>query len=285
MGAAAATAKAEKAVALVDLPPFPAIAIKALQLVSNSDARLRELHHLISADPALSTGILRMANSPLYAIHAEIQSTLQAAILMGFERVRALVLTIAMKSYVGGSLVDPTMRLCWRHSIACAMIAEEFALATFLDKDTAYTAGLMHDIGRLALVVLRPVQYGEILKKVALEGSDLLVEEKTTFGFDHCQAGQALVAAWNLPQHFALIAGEHHIESKRQLKPLGILQAVAIACAIADVTGFEVLRPVNATPYDALLRYVPPDRRDRFPVDPLELTKRISDKIELIEMP
>ena len=276
---------AEKAVALVDLPPFPAIAIKALQLVSNSDARLRELHYLISADPALSAGILRMANSPLYAIRSEIQSTLQATILMGFERVRALVLTIAMKSYVGGSLVIPGLQACWRHSLACAMIAEDLASAIFIDKDVAYTAGLMHDVGRLALVVLRPQMYAELLKSVAENGGDLLLLERQTFGFDHCQAGRALIAAWNLPQHFAVVAGDHHDLKKRNSAPLGVLQVVSLSCAIADTIGFEVARPLQAEPYDGLMKHLPVDCLSRFPADAADLAKRISDKINLLELP
>ncbi len=275
----------KEAVALVDLPPFPAVAIKALQLVSNSDSRLRELHYLISADPVLSAALLRMANSPLYAIHSEIQSTLQATILMGFERVRALVLTIAMKSYVGDALSVAALQACWRHSLACAMIAEDLAMAIFVDKDVAYTAGLIHDIGRLALVVLRPKIYDDLLKTAVQSGTDLLELEQQAFGFDHCQAGQALIAAWNLPQHFAVITRDHHDAKQRNTVPLGVLQVVSLSCAIADVIGFEVARPVQPEPYDGLMKRLPVDCLSRFPANPADLAKRISDKIDLIERP
>lgn len=281
---AAAPALAKEAVALLDLPPFPGVAIKALQLVSNNDSRLRELHYLISADPALSAALLRMANSPLYAIRSEIQSTLQATILMGFERVRALVLTIAMKSYVGSSLTVPELHVCWRHSLACAMIAEDLAMAIFIDKDVAYTAGLLHDVGRLALAVLRPETYAGLIKTARDSSDDLLQLERQTFGFDHCQAGQSLIAAWNLPAHFTVVTGEHHDVKKRSVKPLGVLQVVALSCAIADAIGFAVAPQQQPEPYDGLMSSLPVDCLHRFPADPAELAKRISDKIGLVEL-
>src|SRR5271166_5345944 len=84
--------KAATRLRLVDLPPFPAIAIRALQLVSNSETRLSELHDLICTDPAFAAEILRLVNSPLYGIRTEITSTLQAAMLLGFERVKGVAL-------------------------------------------------------------------------------------------------------------------------------------------------------------------------------------------------
>jgi putative nucleotidyltransferase with HDIG domain len=204
---------------------------------------------------------------------------------MGFERVRGLVLTIAMKSYVGGAMTIPGLQVCWRHSLACAMIAEDLAMAIFIDKDVAYTAGLMHDVGRLALAVLRPEIYAGLLRTATGHGDDLIQLERQTFGFDHCQAGQALIAAWNLPHQFAVVTGEHHDATKRGMKPLGVLQVVGLSCAIADAIGFGVAQPQQAEPYDGLMKHLPVDCLSRFPADPAELTKKISDKINLVELP
>lgn len=184
----------------VDLPPFPAVAIRALQLVSQSETRLSELHDLISADPAFAVEILRLANSPLYGIRVEIVSTVQATILLGFERVKGLALTIAMRAYIEDLLHVPALRASWRHSLACAAAAEELAAASSMDKDSAYTGALIHDIGRLALAVMQPDSYNQLFQNTTGTPESVLQKERESFGADHCEAGRLLTTSWNLPR-------------------------------------------------------------------------------------
>ena len=144
------------------LPPFPAIALKALKLMSGSDTSLIELCNLIRADPAFSTVVLKIANSPLVAFSKEVTSVLQASMLLGFQRLRRVVITVGLKAYFENSFTL-LIRSCWRHSVACAIIAERSAKWSFLDNDFAYTAGIMHDIGRVALGTFMPEAYARVL--------------------------------------------------------------------------------------------------------------------------
>ncbi len=92
---------------------------------------------------------------------------------------------------VSGQVVgNPLIRNLWRHNLACAAIAEQLATAGFMDKDTAYTAGVLHDIGRLALAVIRPAEYAALLRRHKGSGASILKEEAELFGTDHCQAGR-----------------------------------------------------------------------------------------------
>ena len=145
------------------LPPFPQVAIRVLQLVSNENVQLHELGDLISSDAAFASEVLTIANSLLYAPRFPASSILQAIAVLGANHLQGLCLTVAVRAYLGRSLNHPMMRLLWRHSLACALIAEQLASTGFMDKDAAYTSGVLHDIGRFALAVVKPKEYADLL--------------------------------------------------------------------------------------------------------------------------
>jgi putative nucleotidyltransferase with HDIG domain len=265
----------------VDLPPFPAVAIRALQLVSQSETRLSELHDLISADPAFAGEILRLANSPLYGIRVEITSTVQATILLGFERVKGLALTIAMRAYIADLLHVPVLRASWRHSLACAAVAEELAAASSMDKDSAYTGALIHDIGRLALAVMQPDSYNQLFQNTTGTPEFVLQKERELFGVDHCEAGRLLTTAWNLPQLFIDIASHHHDRPTED--HFDLIGLIGLGCRVADALGFEFVPNPECESYQMLISQLPDTMRQRMPADPNEIASRITDKISCIE--
>jgi hypothetical protein len=108
------------------LPPFPAIAIKALNLMSGTDRSLIDLCNLIRSDPAFSVAVLRIANAPLVAFSKNVTSVLQASMPLGFQRLRSLVDAFGLKAYIRDAFT-PLMQSCWRHSVACAILAERGA--------------------------------------------------------------------------------------------------------------------------------------------------------------
>lgn len=145
------------------LPPFPLAAIRLLQLANDENVQLHQLSDLISADPAFAAEVLIIANSLLYAPRHPVTSVLHAIAVMGANQLQGICLTVGVRAYLGKSLKLPAMRILWRHNLACALIAEELASAGFMDKDIAYTSGILHDIGRFALAAIRPHEYGAFL--------------------------------------------------------------------------------------------------------------------------
>src|ERR1700704_3589101 len=152
--------------ALNKLPPFPAVALRALNVMAGTDSSLSELCSLVRCDPVFAGEILRIANSPLVAFSKEITSILQASMLLGFRRLRRVVMTVGLRSYMDKSFT-PALRSCWRHSIACAMVAERIARWNSIDRDFAYTAGVLHDIGRVALATIDPQAYSDLIERAA----------------------------------------------------------------------------------------------------------------------
>jgi putative nucleotidyltransferase with HDIG domain len=264
------------------LPPFPAIALKALKLMAGTDTSLLELCNLIRSDSAFSAEILKIANSPLVAFSRNVTSIMQASMLLGFQRLRNLVITIGLKGYLKGSSM-PVMRLCWRHSVACALVAERAANWSLLDKDFAYAAGILHDIGRIALATLMPVPYAAVIECGADQPQDLLQSERDLCGIDHCQAGRSLVSAWNLPDAFLDIAARHHATDHTTDHQLPGAALLPPSCALADALGFAVV-PCRVIPvYSEILARFPEAARKRFPPDAKELASEIDSEIKLLE--
>ena len=105
------------------------------------------------------------------------------------EQVKALAMTVGLGAYLKGALKLTMLRRCWRHSIGCALLAEKLAPAWGLSPEQAYSAGLLHDLGRLALLTKYPQPYADLLSVVFENRLGLLASERDLFEVDHCQAG------------------------------------------------------------------------------------------------
>jgi len=264
------------------LPPFPQVAVRVLQLAANEDVPFHQLSELISSDPAFSSEVLTIANSLLYAPRFPVTSIQQAVAVLGANHLQGLCVTVGVRAYLGGALSRPSMRAVWRHNLACGLIAEQLAAAGFLDRDSAYTCGVIHDIGRLALAVLRPREYAVLLGMQSGPPAGILGDERELFGFDHCQAGRRLIADWKLPADFEAIVSEHHNHRQKDVS-WGMEELIKISCRLADAAGFAAFPRCTVSPYAELLDELPDRERGRFHADQESLAIEIRGKIEALE--
>jgi putative nucleotidyltransferase with HDIG domain len=283
MAPATGTSKAAQSIELGwdpnSIPPFPAIALKALNLMAGTDTSLLELCNLIRSDVAFSTAVLTVTNSPLVAFPKQVTSVLQASMLLGFHRLRNLVITVGLKAYIKSSYT-PLMNSCWRHSVACAIIAERSAAWSSLDKDFAYTAGILHDIGRVALATFMSGTYTHVIERGADRPLDLLQVEQELCGIDHCQAGRSLIAAWNLPDAFLAVTASHHNPGAH---PPGTASLIPLSCELTDSLGFAVIPCRLPRSYAEIRSEFPEPARKRFPNDAKVLAAEIASEIKVIE--
>ena len=219
------------------LPPFPQVALRVLQLANNENLQLHQLSELISSDPAFASEVLTVANSLLYAPRFPASSVLQAIAVLGANNLQGLCLTVGVRGYMGKALSQPAMRAIWRHNLASALIADQVASVGFIDRDVAYTSGVMHDIGRLALAVIRPREYTLLLETHSGPPVSILKAEHELFGWDHCQAGRQLIVDWKLPPEFEAIAAEHH-EPRQKNGSWGMVDLINVSCRMAGRVGF-----------------------------------------------
>ncbi len=263
------------------LPPFPQVAIRVLQLAGKKDVSMRQLSEVISSEPAFCSEVLTIANSLLYAPRYPVTSMLQAVAILGIHNLKGMCLTVGVRAYLGRALTNPVMRGIWRHNLATALIARELAFVGMLDRDTAYTAGLLHDLGRLAFAVLQPAAYIGLLEQHVGTSQSILAHEKSLFGEDHCCAGVHLVREWQLPSEFESVVREHH--SDRKLDAWLLPDLVRVSCKMADAVGFPAFQGCEVLPYAELLDELPARERGLFSGSLNQLAFKIGASINAME--
>src|ERR1039457_2615973 len=224
---------------LARIPAFPPIVLRLLDLLARDDVEIRELVALISSDPAFSAQILRVANSPIFGFRSQIDSLQSALVVLGLRRIRSLSMTLATANHMKAVLHIDELARCWRHMLACALLTEELARSCSAFEDRAYTAGLLHDVGRLGLLLAYPKEYAELLRHAERNALELLDVEHQTLGIDHCEAGRELAAQWNLPPDFQIVAARHHDPPNDGV--LDLLTLVHLGCKLADSFGYWVV--------------------------------------------
>jgi putative nucleotidyltransferase with HDIG domain len=224
----------QAAVALKSLPPFPPVAAKVMAQLRDDTVSFREVSETLKTDAALSAEVLRLANSALLGPRREIRNIPHAVSVLGMRRLTGVVLTLSMSRFLRRTGFAAVLRRCWRHNLACALAAKAFARSFGCNEDDAYNAGLFHDIGRLAFLVLEPTLYNG----PAGTESDLQDFERKRFGSDHCEAGAWLLEQWRIPAAYVEVARRHH-DPMAEGDELTML--VNAACVIANQLGFCVV--------------------------------------------
>lgn len=237
--------------ALKDLPPYRPVARKLMLLAAKADVPLDEVQQLLRTDAAFTADVLRLANSPLIGMRSEITSVLQAVMMLGLERIKALATTLALRTFLTSGVSSGALLGCWRHNLATAVVCDSLARILHIDRDSCYTAGLLHDIGRLALLRAYPGEYERILELELKDDTELLQRERSLFEIDHCLAGKWILEQWEFPGDLREVASQHH-----QRPPAGasaLLRVVFAGWQIADLLGFSVLNRPVATQIEEIL--------------------------------
>ncbi len=230
---------------------------------------------MIRRDPAMAAEVLRLANSAMVGLRYEVMSIMHGISILGTSRLQSLVLTVGMRDFFqgGGSVA---LRYCWRHHLATALLAEDLAEPCAIERAEAYTAGLLHDLGYLALISAFPVEaegLGETWS--SLDAS----AEQRIFGIDHRQAAVLLADAWGLPSTLRAVLEEPGDESRMTVPRL-----IRIASDVADRLGFAVL-PGPASEWDPewLSMQLPPAAWTEISPRLAGLCESVPTKINLFE--
>jgi HD-like signal output (HDOD) protein len=227
-----------QSIKLETLRPFPAAACKLIRLINNERVDFRDVSNVIAVDAAFSSQVLLLANSALIGGRYEITSILQALSVVGVDRLRDIVVTVALKNFVGDS-GNAGLHRCWRHNLATAFWCEKLAARFDIEIPLGYTAGILHDIGRIALLMLFPHDYAAFLDQALPGPSDPLEAERTHWKTDHCHIGHSLAAAWNFPSVLRDVIAHHHDAVTHQSPRVRWLAQAA--CAAASMSGFHTL--------------------------------------------
>lgn len=262
---------------LKKVPPFPPVAAKLLSLLSSPAVDTNEVADLISSDATFTARLLQRVNSAEFGFVSDITNVRRAVALLGLDLTRQVTLAHATAAYIQGGLKTETMRRCWQHTVATAVLAEEIAAACGVFSSAAFTAGIMHDIGRLGLLVAYPEEYERVIRNAAERCLDVLDFEEEAFGAHHAEAGRMLGERWGLPAEMALIAGRHHDPCEGA--EVNLLRIVHVACHLADCLGYDVVKPLVPSSVNEILTQLPEKARDRLSRAPEELCRHIEQRI------
>ncbi len=266
--------------ALENLPPFPAVATQLLQVVSREDVNLNEVGRFISSEPVFAADVLQIANSPAFGLRSQVKSITHAIVVLGLERIKGISLTRAFGKHLKPVLKVVALQRCWQNSLAGALLAEKLARPCGIEPGLAYTAGLLRDIGRLALLVKYPEPFANMLAVSQTNGYDLMHTERELFDVDHCQAGIWLTEKMDLPAELREAVAHHH--DKLNGEPFGLVQLVHVADAMADALGFGVLVLPELPSFADALELLPPAARARISDDPEELKSEVASRLQIL---
>jgi len=222
---------------LRSLPSLPVLYDELMGALRSKDASLVQIERIISKDIGMAAKILQLANSAFIGTRGQVSSLLHALTLIGTETVRTLVLSVHVFSqFEDNSGVDVYLPALWDHSAKVAALAQQIAGSENCTKtivEESFSAGLLHDIGKVVLLAEMPREYGRILQSNPGVVAALELEH---LGCTHAQVGAYLVSIWGLPVPLVHAVAFHHRPSDSAETQFSALTAVHAAEAISSST-------------------------------------------------
>jgi HD-like signal output (HDOD) protein len=243
------------------VPPLPEVVNRIIAQVGSQHSSAADLEALIKTDMVIAGRLLKMVNSPFYALSNPVASITQAVAMIGFASLRSMVLAASAANLLVCDLsaYGFVSQGLWKNSIATAALAREIARRGGMppqDAEEAFVAGLLRDVGMLVLGPLL-AKHGIQLRRVAGGDDDILSRERKALGYDHCWTGDRVAEKWRLPRAIALAVGRHHRLTGQQgaevARPLAVVQ-LAERLVYAGLGGVVADHPFDSRIEASLLK-------------------------------
>ena len=196
-----------------DLPSLPAAAIAVMRESESATGSAQTVARYLSQDQALTVRVLRLANSAFYGLSRQIMDVPEAVVVLGMRCVRNLCLVASTYSWMSKPLKGYSLgpRERWAHSFGVAVGAQLVAnKARAAASDQAFTAGLLHNVGKVALSVWIEDKMNGMMAIACRDGLTFDEVERKTLGYDHAEVGAHLGVIWNLPNPLVDVMRFHH---------------------------------------------------------------------------
>lgn len=218
-----------------ELTPLKTVATKAIQLAEDETSAAMDLATVLSSDQALTAKLLKLSNSAYYGYAREISNVREAVILLGMKTVRSVAIaSTIIESFKTPKIEGFSEDLLWAHSAAVGLVAEAIARETHVAQpEDAFTAGVLHDMGKLSMMLAETTRFKETIRLVHEEGMNYGEAELLAFdGVSHAHVGARLARRWRFPAELVGGISAHHPERiPRRLETLGdVVAAANLAC-------------------------------------------------------
>ncbi|EHQ92227.1 HDOD domain-containing protein [Desulfosporosinus youngiae] len=262
------------------LPPLPTSALRVIALTKNPDTTVKDLETVISQDPSLAAGILRQANSAYYGYARRISSLQEAIVMLGFQVTQGLAMASAVAPLLKTNLLGYEIEQegLWKHSMLTAMTAKRLCQYKKLPYgDTAFTAGLLHDIGKLVISVYVQEVGSFLVEKVKEVKLSYVELEEKVIGYNHAAVGGFLARSWFLPEDLVSPISYHHSPSLAPSYP-ELASVVHVANGLANLLGI-------GGGVDSLLNPIQQEALDRLSLEETDLEYLLADLGEFLVDP
>jgi putative nucleotidyltransferase with HDIG domain len=195
------------------LPPFPETALRAIKTIRDPRSSAQDLVKIIQYDQSITANILRFANSAYFGLQAKVTSLKQAVAYLGSKAIMDMLFLSGSLSYFRGECAgygfkgDDLLTHSVSTALMCRILGERIGLQ---ETSTVFTAGLLHDIGKVVLSSFVNDKYNEIMQLVADQNYSFLMAEREVLGMDHARVGGEVAKEWGIPEEIARPISLHH---------------------------------------------------------------------------
>lgn len=195
----------------IKLPSPTAIALRILEDVRKDDNSFADLAETITSDPALTSRILKVANSSLYGLSIPVSSPQQAITVIGTQALKNIALSfVIIEGFNNAPQGSFNIDLFWRRAVTSAVAAEILAKQFNCASSDIFVSALLQDFGVLVLFLSYGSLYIEVLDNKRISGKSLYEEERKKFGFQHAELGASILKSWKLPEAIYKPIHSHH---------------------------------------------------------------------------
>jgi HD-like signal output (HDOD) protein len=219
------------------LPSLPSTYFEVLKQVESPNTTVQSVGEVIARDPAATARLLQMVNSAAFALAQKVTDPVDAVSLLGLETVKSLVLCLQVFSQSDeAKRAGLSLEQLWDHSFAVAKMARQIVQHHTGDarlSNDAFTAGLLHDVGRIVIASNLPKEYAAVVAAARQKSCPLHEEEEAQLEVTHAQVGAYLLGLWGMPATLVEAAGLHHTPGHTSSHEFSLLTAVHVADVFA----------------------------------------------------
>ncbi len=229
--------------AIKTVPSLPSVVIKLRKYLNDPDVDFRELAQVIQYDPGLTANILQLANSAYFGWSGTIKTVQEAIARLGTNRIFQMVLCMSVAPLVRKPIkgYDTDAEGLWNHSIATAMCAEQLAkVLKHPQAEEAFTAGLLHDMGKVVLGTFVEVDDEPIKEIMASDDLSFNEAEFMVLGIDHAEVAGELLKSWSLPDNVVAAARWHHQPRKADAEHQSLVDLIHVADVLCINVGWGI---------------------------------------------
>jgi putative nucleotidyltransferase with HDIG domain len=223
----------------MDLMPVPDVVEKVIKIIDDPKSSSKDVAKVISLEPILAAKVLKIANSAYYGMSGKVATVERAVTVLGFLTLKGIVISFSL---LGRLAKKPTrhfdVKKFWEHSVATGIFAQNLGAVLSPVPSLAFTAGLIHDIGKAILSQYLAKEYEKVFLKMEEEKLPIFVAEDEILGFNHADLGAAIAERWYLPSSIVAGIRYHHSPGEAPEEAKMIAEIVSLSDMVVVIEGF-----------------------------------------------